>query len=112
MKKEINQVYKSIKIPQWVHENSKQASLILSRKGIDSLPPEVLSPQYCPNCNSKMEKLELKCSYKKCPRCGYRQQDFTASSNSFKGIGAGIGVGVSLLIYFLSKSDQDKGQHG
>ncbi len=104
-----NEQYKSIKVPQWVHENSKQASLTLYRKGIDSLPPEVLSPEYCPNCDSRMEKLELKYSYKKCPRCGYRQQDFAASSNFFKGaaIGGGIGLGVCLLIYFLSKHGRD-----
>ena len=97
--------YKSIKVPEWVYENSKQAALILSRKGTDSLPTEVLSPEYCPKCNSKMEKLELKYSYKKCPHCGYKQQDFTASSNFLKGIGigTGIGLGLSLLIYFLSK---------
>lgn len=109
MKKEINQVYKSIKIPQWVHENSKQVSIMLSRKGIENLPIEVLSPEYCPFCKSEMEKVELKYSYKKCPHCGYKQQDFKASSNFLKGaaIGGSIALGVSLLIYFLSKDKRD-----
>ena len=112
MKKILKEEYKSIKVPPWVYENSKQALQILYRKGIDNLPPEVLSPEYCPNCNSKMEKLELKYSYKKCPRCGYVQQDFTAGSNFSKGIGIGVGrgLGVSLLVYFLSKNSTKKVQ--
>jgi len=104
MREETREGYKSIKVPHWVHENSKQASLILSRKGIENLPKEILSPQYCPICKTEMEELELKYSYKKCPHCGYTQQNFTASSNFLKGgIGGSIGLGVCLLIHFLSK---------
>jgi len=104
MKKETKQVYKSIKVPKWVHENSKQVSLILSRKGIENLPKEVLSPKYCPICKSEMEELDLKYSYKQCHSCGYTQKNFKDSSNFIKGVvlGDGIGLGVSLLIYSLS----------
>lgn len=104
MSKEIIQDYKSIKVPKWVHENSKQASLIITRKGIENLPKEVLVPEYCPFCKTKMEKLQLKHFYRRCPHCGYKQQDFT-SSNFLKGapIGGSIALGLSLLIYFISK---------
>jgi len=47
--------YKFIKVPKWIYENSKQASLILSRKGIKNLAKEVLSPKYCPICKTEME---------------------------------------------------------
>lgn len=105
MKKESKEEYKSIKVPRWVHENSKQVSLILSRKGVKNLPEEVLSPKYCPICKTEMEDLKLKYLYKRCPRCGYIQQDFTPSSNFPKGafIGNGIGLASCLLMYFLSK---------
>lgn len=99
--------YKFIKVSEWVCQNLKQAMLSLSRKGIDSFPSEILSPECCPNCNSKMEKLELKYSYKKCPYCGYKQQDFSAFLDFLKGIGIGAGIDLSapLLLYFLSKTD-------
>ena len=108
MKKENKKVYKSIKVPRWVHENSKQVSLILSRKGIKNLPKEVLSPKYCPICKSEMEELGSKCSYKQCPSCGYTQKNFKDYSNFLKGvvIGDGIGLGISLLIYFLSNDNK------
>ena len=111
MKKETKRVYKSIKVPQWVHENSKQVSLILSRKGIENLPKEVLSPKHCPICKSGMGELGLKHSYKQCPNCGYTQKNFKDSSNFIKGVvlGDGIGLGVSLLIYFIS-NDKKKGR--
>jgi len=110
MIKETEQIYRSIKVPQWVYENSKQASLFLSRKGIEGLPKEVLSPKYCPICKTEMEELELKYTYKRCPHCGYTQQDFIASSNFLKGalIGGGISLGVCLLIHFLSKDNKKK----
>jgi hypothetical protein len=109
MWEEIEEVYKSIKVPQWVHQNSKQASLFLSRKGIENLPSEALSPEYCPICESKMKKLELRYSYKRCPRCGYTQQDFKVSSDFLRGvsIAGSIALGLSLLIYFLSQDSKD-----
>lgn len=72
---------------------------------MDNLPKEVLSPEICPICRAKMEKLVSKYSYKKCPHCGYIQQDFLASPDSLKGalVGGGMSLGVSLLIHFLSK---------
>lgn len=101
------QFYKSVKLPKWIYDNSKQVALTLSRKGIDNLPKEVLSPDFCPTCKSQMEKLELKYSYKKCPHCGYMQQDFTASSNFLKGalVGGGIALGLSLLLYYLHSTN-------
>lgn len=103
MKVRTEEQYKSIKVPQWVYENLEQAKLTIARKGTESLPQEVLSPECCPICTSAMEKLELKYSYKKCPHCGYMQQDFKASSNFLKGalIGGSVGLGLSLLFYYL-----------
>lgn len=110
MWEEIEEEYKSIKVPQWVHENSRQASLVLSRKGTKNLPSEVLSPEHCPICESKMKKLELRYSYKRCPRCGYTQQDFKASSDFLRGasIAGSIALGLSLLIYFLSEDNKEE----
>ena len=102
-KQDEEHLYKSIKVPKWVYDNSKQVALAISRKGIENIPKEVLSPEACPICKSKMEKVELRYSYKKCSHCGYTQQDFVASSNFLKGvpIGGGIAIGLSLLIHYL-----------
>jgi len=104
-RKDEEHLYKSIKVPKWVYDNSKQVALAISRKGIENLPKEVLSPETCPICGSRMEKVELKYLYKRCFHCGYIQQDFTASSNFLKGalIGGGIALGLSLLIHYLYK---------
>ena len=48
MEQEMIEDYKSIKVPRWIHENCKQASLILARKGIENLPREVLAPRTLP----------------------------------------------------------------
>ena len=103
-------LYKSIKVPKWVYDNSKQVALAISRKGIENLPKEILSPKYCPICGSRMEKVELKYSYKRCPHCGYTQQDFAASSNFLKGtlVGGGIALGLSLLIHYLYPTNTKK----
>lgn len=110
MQEEMEKAYRSIKVPQWVHENARQASLMLSRKGIENLPSEVLSPEYCPICESRMQGLRLRYSYKRCPRCGYTQQDFRASSSFLTeaAIGGSIALGLSLLIYFLSGDTEEE----
>jgi len=109
-RKDEEHLYKSIKVPKWVYDNSKQVALAISRKGIENIPEEVLSPEVCPICKSKMRKVELKYLYKKCPHCGYTQQDFKASSNFLKGalIGGGIALGLSLLIHYLYSPDRKK----
>jgi len=97
------QQYRSIKVPVWVYENWKQAELALKRRGAEDvapLPAEILAPPRCPACHSRMRSFELRYSYRRCERCGYTQQDLTATSN-FLG-GAVLGVALTLLFKALS----------
>src|SRR5260370_17650868 len=97
------QDYHSIKVPGWVYSNWKQAAVALQRQGVAPLSKDILAPTVCPACQSRMQHFKAEYEYRQCNRCGYTQQDLTASSN-FLG-GALLGIGLTLLFKPLSESN-------
>lgn len=61
------ELYRTIKVPQWVHENCKQAEVVLQRKGLEILPKEILEPTNCPICHSEMNDFIAKYEYMRIP---------------------------------------------
>ena len=97
--------YKSIKIPKWVYDNWQECQLRLSRKGLGSLPEDILSPSVCPICQEDLEIRESKKKvYLVCSHCGYAQQQLgkAAAESGLGGIAMGLGLGL-LLNALMSK---------
>jgi DNA-directed RNA polymerase subunit RPC12/RpoP len=98
------EAYKTIKVPLWVYENAKEVELALIKKGLERIPPEILEPQNCPICKSKLEpfKTEKKENeYLRCAHCGYTQQRFATKERFMEGVVLGTAIGMG-LIYFLN----------
>jgi len=98
--------YKSIKVPTWVYENWKRTEAEIARKGLQSIPTEVLKPHRCPACNGMMGTFKMKNEFLKCNRCGYCQQNFAVTTNFFGGIL--LGLGLSALLSTLNQSSKPR----
>jgi hypothetical protein len=96
--------YKSLKVPTWVYENAVGVQNDVLRKGIDSLPQEVLRPRHCPRCHHEVRFLEATAEVKfarmACPHCNYKQQTFSATGHLVAGVGLGVllGLGIACLL--------------
>lgn len=110
------EAYRTIKVPQWVYADLKQATAKMQSSAVmvaprrPALDPQVLAPRECPVCRSEMKELSagLKYEYRHCGQCGYTAQDLTAtaSANFFGGVV--IGVGLTLLLKMLADSGGSK----
>ena len=97
--------FRSIKVPKWVYDNLEEGKLRLSRKGLEALPQEILSPKKCPVCGGKMKAAESGSGkeFLECAKCGYVQQKFsTDSTGAFIG-GVVVGLGLAALIAMLMR---------
>lgn len=97
------EAYKTIKVPLWVYENAKEVELTLLRKGFAQLPLEVLQPQRCPICNSKLGVIKTaRNEYLHCDHCGYTQQLFEPRGGTAEGVMLGTAIGMG-LVYFINR---------
>jgi len=76
----------------------------LARKGLDSIPKDVkriIETDECPRCNVKMEKVELKASYYKCPQCGFEKPEIKLDATGSFAVGAVAGILLTLGLMYL-----------
>ena len=80
------QGYKSVTLPEPTYRMVIEIRKELAKKGLDSIPEEVwklVETEKCPRCGTAMDKIELKASYYRCPKCGFEKPEvFLAKMNT------------------------------
>ena len=114
----VNVRYRSTKLPSYVFDEAELARAKLITGGIKRLPKEVLAPEKCPICGSKMRGFEVRTrvSYYVCDNCGYKQPGINvdvkgtdiASLATGLGLGVLIGLGLAALIYLVTRGSGEK----
>ena len=115
---EVNVRYRSTKLPSYVFDEAELARAKLITGGIKRLPKEVLAPEKCPICGSKMRGFEVRTrvSYYVCDNCGYKQPGINvdvkgtdiASLATGLGLGVLLGLGLAALIYLVTRGSGEK----
>lgn len=105
--------YKATKLPMEVFDEAElaKARIIMNRKALERLPPEVINPSRCPICGNKMKAVEtnIKVGFVSCEECGYKQPylNVKAVSNdpaalaTALGLGVLAGLGIAALLYLI-----------
>ncbi len=99
--------YKSITLPEPTYQMVVEIRKEIARKGLDSVPREIkelVETDECPRCKKKMEKIELKASYYKCPQCGFEKPEIKLDATGSFAVGAIAGILLTIgLMYLLKK---------
>ncbi len=114
--KRVKLKYRSTKLPSYVYDEAELVRAKLITGGIKQLPRELLAPEKCPVCGSKMQGFELRArvAYYVCENCGYKQPSVNidakgtdiSSLATALGLGVLIGLGLAALLYLISQGGE------
>jgi len=116
--------YRGTKLQEYIFTGAEYVKIKLLSGGVNRLPREILIPEYCLFCGSKMRAITLRnwspmIKLYVCQNCGYCQPGFSSdlkdteigqreviSVSQFIRLGFLLSLGLSALLYLMKDSER------